>query len=68
MRSGIPRIAELAGVSIGTVDRALHGRPGINEQTSREAWSPTHLGDLDDLNLLGRQDELVRRLIATGKP
>src|ERR1035441_673895 len=32
-RSGIPQIAELAGVSIGTVDRALHGRPGINDET-----------------------------------
>lgn len=30
---GIHRIAELAEVSIGTVDRALHGRPGINEDT-----------------------------------
>ena len=30
---GIYRIAELAAVSIGTVDRALHGRPGINEAT-----------------------------------
>lgn len=30
---GIQRIAELAQVSIGTVDRALHGRPGINEGT-----------------------------------
>ncbi len=30
---GIYRIAELAEVSIGTVDRALHGRPGINEAT-----------------------------------
>jgi beta-glucosidase len=41
---------------------------GENEQTNREAWAPNHLGDRDDLNLLGRQDELVRRLIATGKP
>ena len=41
---------------------------GENEQTSREAWSPTHLGDRDNLDLLGRQDELVARLIATGKP
>ena len=41
---------------------------GENEQTSREAWSDTHLGDRDDLNLLGRQDELVRRLRAVGKP
>ncbi len=32
-KTGIPLIAELAKVSIGTVDRALHGRPGINEQT-----------------------------------
>jgi len=32
-QSGIPLIANLAGVSIGTVDRALHGRPGINEKT-----------------------------------
>jgi len=32
-QSGIPLIAKLAGVSIGTVDRALHGRPGINERT-----------------------------------
>jgi len=32
-RSGIPLIAELAGVSIGTVDRALHARPGINRKT-----------------------------------
>src|SRR5215475_13721671 len=30
---GIHLIAELAKVSIGTVDRALHGRPGINEAT-----------------------------------
>ncbi len=30
---GIHRIAELAEVSIGTVDRALHGRSGINEET-----------------------------------
>jgi beta-glucosidase len=41
---------------------------GENEQTSREGWSPTHLGDRDNLDLLGRQDELVARLLATGKP
>jgi beta-glucosidase len=41
---------------------------GENEQTSREAWSPTHLGDRDNLDLLGRQDELVARLLASGKP
>jgi len=41
---------------------------GDNEQTSREAWSPTHLGDRDNLDLVGRQNELVARLLATGKP
>ena len=30
---GIQRIAEIAGVSIGTVDRALHGRSGIKVAT-----------------------------------
>jgi LacI family transcriptional regulator len=32
-RRGIHLIAELAHVSIGTVDRALHGRVGINDAT-----------------------------------
>jgi len=32
-RRGIHLIAELAHVSIGTVDRALHGRAGIKEST-----------------------------------
>ena len=32
-RRGIHLIAEMAKVSIGTVDRALHGRGGINEST-----------------------------------
>ena len=41
---------------------------GENEQTSREGWSSTHLGDRDSLDLLGRQDELVSQLLATGKP
>lgn len=30
---GVHRVAEQANVSIGTVDRALHGRPGIKEKT-----------------------------------
>lgn len=34
----------------------------------REAWGENHLGDRDDLNLLGRQDELVRELQKTQKP
>lgn len=32
-RSGIHLIAQMASVSIGTVDRALHGRGGIKEST-----------------------------------
>ena len=32
-RRGIQLIAQMARVSIGTVDRALHGRPGINAST-----------------------------------
>ncbi|MCA9642118.1 MAG: glycoside hydrolase family 3 C-terminal domain-containing protein, partial [Myxococcales bacterium] len=35
---------------------------GGNEQTSREAWEKNHLGDRTDLNLVGRQDELVEAL------
>lgn len=34
-RTGIHKIAKLARVSIGTVDRALHGRAGINERTRK---------------------------------
>jgi LacI family transcriptional regulator len=34
-RAGIQQIAELANVSIGTVDRALHDRPGIREATRK---------------------------------
>src|SRR5215475_6485266 len=35
-RAGVHKIAELAGVSIGTVDRALHGRSGIRESTRKK--------------------------------
>ena len=41
---------------------------GENEQTSREAWAPDHLGDRDSLDLLGNQDDLVKAMLATGKP
>jgi len=41
---------------------------GGNEQTSREAWSLNHLGDRTDLDLVGRQNELVTALVAIGKP
>jgi beta-glucosidase len=41
---------------------------GDNEQTSREAWSLKHMGDRANLDLIGRQEELVKALQATGKP
>jgi beta-glucosidase len=41
---------------------------GGNEQTSREAWSFVHMGDRASLDLVGRQEELVRAMLATGKP
>ena len=41
---------------------------GGNEQTSREAWSRTHMGDRTSLDLIGRQGELVDAMLATGKP
>jgi beta-glucosidase len=41
---------------------------GGNEQTSREAWSLQHMGDRTDLDLVGRQNELVKAMVDTGKP
>jgi beta-glucosidase len=41
---------------------------GGNEQTSREAWGLKHMGDRAGLDLVGRQEELVRAMVATGKP
>jgi beta-glucosidase len=41
---------------------------GENEQTSREAWAVEHPGDRDSLDLLGNQDDLVKAIVATGKP
>jgi beta-glucosidase len=41
---------------------------GGNEQTSREAWSLKHMGDRAHLDLIGRQELLIRSIVATGKP
>jgi len=41
---------------------------GGNEQTSREEWSPEHLGDRDSLDLLGNQDDLVKAILPLAKP
>lgn len=41
---------------------------GGNEQTSREAWMLNHMGDRTSIDLVGRQDELVKAMVGTGKP
>jgi len=41
---------------------------GGNEQTSREAWNLQHMGDRTNLDLIGRQEELVKALLVLGKP
>ena len=41
---------------------------GGNESTCREAWAEDHIGDRADLNLIGKQDELVQACLETGKP
>jgi beta-glucosidase len=41
---------------------------GGNEDTNKEAWANEHLGDRDSLELVGRQNDLVKAVLATGKP
>ncbi|TWI65238.1 beta-glucosidase [Pseudoduganella lurida] len=41
---------------------------GDNEQTSREAWADTHLGDRNSLDLMGQQNDLARAILDLGKP
>ncbi len=41
---------------------------GGNEDTSKEAWADNHLGDRDTLDLVGRQNDLVKAVFETGKP
>jgi beta-glucosidase len=41
---------------------------GGNEDTNKEAWADNHLGDRDSIELVGRQNDLVRAILATGKP
>lgn len=41
---------------------------GGNEDTSKEAWADNHLGDRDTLDLVGRQNDLVKAIVETGKP
>ncbi len=41
---------------------------GGNESTSREGWATNHLGDLPTLDLLNGQNELIKEIVALGKP
>jgi beta-glucosidase len=41
---------------------------GENELINREAWSEQHLGDRDNLDLAGMQNELAQAILKTGKP
>lgn len=41
---------------------------GDNTSTCREAWGENHRGDRDNLELIGRQNEMVKRITALNKP
>src|SRR6202011_693202 len=41
---------------------------GGNEDTNKEGWADSHLGDRDSLDLVGRQNDLVKAVLETGKP
>jgi beta-glucosidase len=41
---------------------------GGNEDTNKEGWANNHLGDRDSLDLVGRQNDLVKAVLSTGKP
>jgi beta-glucosidase len=41
---------------------------GENELICREGWSESHLGDRDNLDLVGQQNELADSILKLGKP
>ena len=41
---------------------------GGNEDTNKEGWAENHLGDRDSLELVGRQNDLVKAVLAVKKP
>ena len=58
MKVTIKQIAGICGLSIGTVDRALHGRPGINDETRQRV--------LEVAKQLGYRPHLLARSLVTG--
>jgi beta-glucosidase len=82
-KTGIPtwgnddvRLADPAENARGIVEAAKVARAsdvvvlaiGGNVETSREEWAENHLGDRDDLDLIGQQNDLVKAILETGKP
>jgi beta-glucosidase len=59
-------IAEAVSVA-RTADVALLVLGG-NEDTNKEGWADNHLGDRDSLELIGRQNDLAKAIVETGKP
>ena len=59
MKVGVHEIAQLANVSIGTVDRALHGRKEINFETRQRILRIAHN--------LGYRPNLAARSLAVGR-
>ena len=57
--AGIRDIAESLGVSIGTVDRALHNRPGINQKTRTRI--------LEQAKAMGYRPNLAARFLSSRK-
>ena len=55
-------------VRIANISDAVVLVLGENELICREAWSEKHLGDRDDLNLVGSQNDLAAAILQTGKP
>ena len=41
---------------------------GENDHLCREAWAKNHIGDNMTLDLFGQQDQLVKEIVALGKP
>lgn len=58
-RPGVREIAQALGVSIGTVDRALHDRPGINPATRTQV--------LATAKAMGYRPNLAARFLSSGK-
>lgn len=56
---GVREIAQVLGVSIGTVDRALHDRPGINAATRDQV--------LATAKALGYRPNLAARFLSSGR-